>query len=102
MHYDIHCVAGWSDWEAAIAIIQQSLADVGVAAVPAPLPYLVWADKLQKGRFDMGIWSSTRGPTPYQFYRGQMARGPGAADRRGGDRQVPPLRQRHGEPHPSA
>jgi len=72
MRYDIHCVAGWSDWEAAAAIIQQSLADVGVAAAAVPLPYQTWADKLQKGRFDVGIWSSTRGPTPYQFYRGQM------------------------------
>ena len=72
MRYDIHCVAGWSDWEAAAAIIQQSLADVGVAAAAVPLPYQTWADKLQKGRFDMGIWASTRGPTPYQFYRGQM------------------------------
>jgi peptide/nickel transport system substrate-binding protein len=72
MQYEIHCVAGWSDWEAATAIMKQSLAEVGVAAVPAPLPYLAWVDKLQKGRFDMGIWSSTRGPTPYQFYRGQM------------------------------
>ena len=37
-----------------------------------PLPYQSWVDKLQKGLFDMGIWGSTRGPTPYQFYRGQM------------------------------
>jgi peptide/nickel transport system substrate-binding protein len=37
-----------------------------------PLPYQAWSEKLQTGRFDMGIWSSTRGPTPYQYYRGQM------------------------------
>jgi peptide/nickel transport system substrate-binding protein len=72
MRYDIHAVAGWSNSEAAASIIQQSLADVGIAATAAPLPYQVWNDKLQKGRFDMGIWYSTRGPTPYQFYRGQM------------------------------
>jgi peptide/nickel transport system substrate-binding protein len=72
MRYDIHAVAGWSNSEAAASIIQQSLADVGIAATAVPLPYQTWSDKLQKGRFDMGIWGSTRGPTPYQFYRSQM------------------------------
>jgi peptide/nickel transport system substrate-binding protein len=72
MRYDIHVVAGWSNSEAAAALIQQSLTNVGVAATAAPLPYQTWSDRLQKGRFDMGIWGSTRGPTPYQFYRGQM------------------------------
>ena len=102
MRYDIHCVAGWSDWEAAIAIIQQSLAEVGVAAAPAPLPYQAWVDKLQKGRFDMGIWSSTRGPTPYQFYRGQMD---AALVRPIGEEATDNFHrfaQRHGEPHPAA
>jgi peptide/nickel transport system substrate-binding protein len=75
MRYDIHCVAGWSNSEAAASIIQQSLADVGIAATAVPLPYQAWSDKLKKGRFDMGLWGSTRGPTPYQFYRGQMDTG---------------------------
>jgi peptide/nickel transport system substrate-binding protein len=72
MRYDIHTVAGWSNSESTASIIQESLADVGIAATAAPLPYNTWSDKLQKGQFDMGIWGSTRGPTPYQFYRGQM------------------------------
>jgi peptide/nickel transport system substrate-binding protein len=72
MRYDVHAVAGWSNSESTASIIQQSLADVGIAATAAPLPYNTWSAKLQKGQFDMGIWGSTRGPTPYQFYRGQM------------------------------
>jgi peptide/nickel transport system substrate-binding protein len=72
MRYEIHAVAGWSNSEATASIIQQSLADVGIAATAMPLPYQTWSDKLQSGQFDMGIWGSTRGPTPYQFYRGQM------------------------------
>jgi peptide/nickel transport system substrate-binding protein len=72
MRYEIHTVAGWTDWEKAAGIIAQSLAEVGVAATRVPLPYQAWSEKLQTGRFDMGIWSSTRGPTPYQYYRGQM------------------------------
>jgi peptide/nickel transport system substrate-binding protein len=72
MRYEIHAVAGWSNSDATASIIQQSLADVGIAATAVPLPYQTWSDRLQNGRFDMGIWGSTRGPTPYQFYRGQM------------------------------
>ena len=72
MRYEIHAVAGWSNSEATASIIQQSIADVGIAASAVPLPFQTWVDKLQKGRFDMGIWGSSRGPTPYQFYRGQM------------------------------
>jgi len=72
MRYEIHTVAGWSNSEATAAIIQQSLAEVGIAATAAPLPYQTWSEKLQRGQFDLGIWGSTRGPTPYQFYRGQM------------------------------
>ncbi len=72
MRYDVHVVAGWSNSEAAASIIEQSLAEVGIAATAVPLPYRTWSDRLQRGRFDLGIWGSTRGPTPYQFYRGQM------------------------------
>jgi peptide/nickel transport system substrate-binding protein len=72
MRYEVHAVAGWSNSEAAAGIIQRSLAEVGIAAVAAPLPYQTWNEALQRGRFDMGLWGSTRGPTPYQFYRGQM------------------------------
>jgi peptide/nickel transport system substrate-binding protein len=72
MRYDIHSVAGWSNSEAAASIVARSLADVGIAAAAVPLPYQAWSDKLRGGLFDMGVWGSTRGPTPYQFYRGQM------------------------------
>ena len=72
MRYEIHTVAGWTDWEATAGIIAQSLAEVGIAATVVPLPYKTWNDRLQSGSFDMGVWTSTRGPTPYQFYRDQM------------------------------
>ena len=72
MTYDINTVAGWTDFEAAAGIIKQSLAEVGIAATAVPVPYQAWIERLQRGRFDMGIMQSTRGPTPYTFYRGQM------------------------------
>jgi peptide/nickel transport system substrate-binding protein len=72
MRYEIHTVAGWSDWQAAAGIIQRSLAEVGVATSVSPVPFQGWMEKLRTGRFDMGLWFSQRGPTPYQFYRSQM------------------------------
>jgi peptide/nickel transport system substrate-binding protein len=39
MRYELHAVAGWSNSEAAAAIIQQSLAEVGIVATATPLPY---------------------------------------------------------------
>jgi peptide/nickel transport system substrate-binding protein len=72
MRYDIHVVEGWSDWVAAAGIIRQNLGEVGVAGSVKPLSYGAWFDALQKGRFDTGIWFGMRGPTPYQFYRGQL------------------------------
>jgi peptide/nickel transport system substrate-binding protein len=72
MRYAIHVVEGWSDWVAAAAIIRQNLTEVGIASSVQPLSYGAWVDALQKGRFDVGIWFGMRGPTPYQFYRGQL------------------------------
>jgi peptide/nickel transport system substrate-binding protein len=72
MRYALHVVEGWSDWIAAAAIIRENLAEAGVTVTVQPLSYGAWVDALQKGRFDTGIWFGMRGPTPYQFYRGQM------------------------------
>jgi peptide/nickel transport system substrate-binding protein len=72
MRYDLHVVQGWTDWVAAARIIQQNLLEIGVAATVKPLEYNGWTDALKQGRFDLSLGFGSRGPTPYQFYRGQM------------------------------
>jgi peptide/nickel transport system substrate-binding protein len=72
MRYEINVVQGWTDWIAAAGIIQQNLAEIGVAASVKPLEYNRWLEALKQGRFDMSFGFGSRGPTPYQFYRGQM------------------------------
>jgi peptide/nickel transport system substrate-binding protein len=72
MRYEIQLVEGWTDWIAAAGIIRQNLAEVGIAGSVQALAYAAWVDALRKGRFDMGVWFGARGPTPYQFYRGQL------------------------------
>lgn len=72
MRYEINVVQGWTDWVAAAGIIQQNLGEIGVAGSVKALEYDRWLDALQQGRFDMSLGFGSRGPTPYQFYRGQM------------------------------
>jgi peptide/nickel transport system substrate-binding protein len=72
MRYDLNVVRGWTDWLAAAEIIRQNMAEVGVALTVKALDYNAWFEALERGRFDVGLWFGDRGPTPYQFYRGQM------------------------------
>jgi peptide/nickel transport system substrate-binding protein len=72
MRYDLNVVDGWSDWVTAAGIIQKNLAEVGVEVTVKPLGYDAFYGALERGRFDLGIWFGERGPTPYQFYRGQL------------------------------
>jgi peptide/nickel transport system substrate-binding protein len=72
MRYDLHVVQGWTDWVVAAGILRENLAEAGVEVTVKPLGYGAWIDALRMGRFDLGLWFGSRGPTPYQFYRGQM------------------------------
>jgi len=36
------------------------------------LDYNAWDEALRVGRFDLSLGFGSRGPTPYEFYRGQM------------------------------
>src|SRR5262249_29000217 len=72
MRYEIQLVKGWSDWLAAAGIIRDNLAEAGIAVSVKALDYDDWVDALALGRFNLGLWFGDRGPTPYQFYRGQM------------------------------
>jgi peptide/nickel transport system substrate-binding protein len=72
MKFDFNVVDGWSDWVAAAGIIRENLAELGVEVSVKPLSWDGLMTTLERGRFDMGIWLGERGPTPYDFYRGQM------------------------------
>jgi peptide/nickel transport system substrate-binding protein len=65
-------VQGWTDWLAAAEIMRQNLAEVGVAVTVKAVEYNAWDDALRRGRFDVSMGFGSRGPTPYEFYRGQM------------------------------
>ncbi len=73
MVYQLYVVTGWTDWVSACQIIAQNLKQVGLNVSVKTLDYSVWIDRVQKGEFDMSIGWSSEGPTPFDFYRGQMS-----------------------------
>ena len=72
LRFTIDVVAGWSDWEAAARIIAENLEEVGVGASVSSSEHPAYLDRAMRGKFDLCIGSSLRGPTPYHFYRGLM------------------------------
>ena len=73
MSYDINVVSGWSDWVSTVQIIAQNLEEIGVAAQVQTYDFAAYFDRLQKGDFDLSIWSGSGGPTPFGYYRSMMA-----------------------------
>jgi peptide/nickel transport system substrate-binding protein len=72
LSYDINVVSGWSDWVSTVQIIAQNLADIGIEAKVQTYDFAAFFDRLQKGDFDLSIWSGQGGPTPYTYYRNVM------------------------------
>jgi peptide/nickel transport system substrate-binding protein len=73
MSYDINVVSGWSDWVQAVQIIAQNFEDIGIKLEVRPYDFAPWFERVTQGNFDISIGWSAGGPTPYNFYRGQMS-----------------------------
>ncbi|HUV28438.1 MAG TPA: ABC transporter substrate-binding protein [Anaerolineales bacterium] len=57
---EVTCPLGWSDWEAAIAVIADSVQEAGINLKDVPTDYGAWNDGLQGGTFNMTLnnWAS--------------------------------------------
>lgn len=73
MSYEINVVTGWSDWVQSVQIIAQNFEEIGVKLEVKAYDFAAWYEKVTKGEFDVSIGWSAGGPTPYNFYRGQMS-----------------------------
>jgi peptide/nickel transport system substrate-binding protein len=60
---------GYSDWVAAVQVIQQNLKAVGIQITPQNLAYNTWQTDLFTGKYQLGYNSETGGPTPYYELR---------------------------------
>jgi peptide/nickel transport system substrate-binding protein len=60
---------GFSDWVAAMLTIQQSLKAVGIEIKPENVAYSTWQSDIYTGKFDLGYYAETGGPSPYYEFR---------------------------------
>ena len=73
LRYDLNVVSGWSDWVSACQIMAENLKQVGIEVSVKTYDFAAWIDIVQKGEFDLSIGWSAGGPTPFNYYRGQMS-----------------------------
>jgi peptide/nickel transport system substrate-binding protein len=60
---------GFSDWVAAMQTIQQSLRAIGIQLNPENVAYSTWQSDIFTGKFDLGYYAETGGPSPYYELR---------------------------------
>jgi peptide/nickel transport system substrate-binding protein len=60
---------GFSDWVAAVQTIQQSLKAVGISITPENLAATTFDSDIYTGKFDLGYYAETGGPSPYYELR---------------------------------
>jgi peptide/nickel transport system substrate-binding protein len=60
---------GFSDWVAAVNVIQQDLNAVGIQVKADNVAYSTWQTDLYEGHFQLGYGSETGGPSPYYELR---------------------------------
>jgi peptide/nickel transport system substrate-binding protein len=60
---------GFSDWVAAVNVIQQNLKAVGIKVTPRNLAAPAHQSAIYNGKFDLGYYANTGGPTPYYELR---------------------------------
>jgi peptide/nickel transport system substrate-binding protein len=69
---------GFSDWVAAVQTIQADLKAVGIQITPENLANTTWSSDIYTGKFDLGYYAETGGPTPDYELR-QWLYGPNSA-----------------------
>jgi peptide/nickel transport system substrate-binding protein len=60
---------GFSDWVAAMQTIQQSLKAIGIQLNPENVAFSTWQSDIFTGKFDLGYYAETGGPSPYYELR---------------------------------
>jgi peptide/nickel transport system substrate-binding protein len=60
---------GFSDWVAAMQVIIADLKAVGIQATADNVAYSTWQTDIYTGKFDLGYYGQTGGPSPYYELR---------------------------------
>ena len=73
MQYELIIPSGWTDWISAAQIIAQNMKDLGIQITLTTPDETTDIETVEKGNFQWAILWGSGGPTPYNFYRGQMS-----------------------------
>ena len=73
MNYELIVPSGWTDWISAAQIISQNMNDLGINITLMTPEETTDIDQVEKGDFQWAILWGNGGPTPFNFYRGQMS-----------------------------
>lgn len=73
MEYELIVPSGWTDWISASQIICQNMGDLGITVTLTTPEETTWTDSVTKGEFQWALGWGAGGPTPYNYYRGQMS-----------------------------
>jgi len=73
MEYELIVPSGWTDWISASQIICQNMSDLGITVTLTTPEETTWTDSVTKGEFQRALGWGSGGPTPYNYYRGQMS-----------------------------
>jgi peptide/nickel transport system substrate-binding protein len=60
---------GFSDWVAAMQVIIADLKAVGIQVTPDNVAYSTWQSDIYTGKFELGYYAETGGPSPYYELR---------------------------------
>ncbi|MGD0707147.1 MAG: ABC transporter substrate-binding protein [Anaerolineaceae bacterium] len=74
MKYQLIVPSGWTDWISAAQIICQNMSDLGITLELQTPEETTWTDTVTKGQFQWSIVYGTGGPSPYNYYRGEMSK----------------------------
>ncbi len=73
MEYQLIIPSGWTDWISASQIISQNMSALGIKVDVQTPEQDTWTDTVAKGQFQWTLDTGDLGPTPYNFYLGQMS-----------------------------
>ncbi len=65
----VECPYGWTDWNVSLKIVAQGARQVGINMKTRFPEFPEWFTRLQKGDFELAMWSPVQEPSPAQPWR---------------------------------
>lgn len=74
LKFTLNVVSSATDWVADASIMQRELKRVGISLTVNQEQYGAFYGALKSGTYQLSIWGSSPGPTPYYIYQGMLSR----------------------------